>query len=451
MTVTESPPETPTIPHSREAEEAAIGAILINPNALYEINPFLKADDFYIHRHRWIYKACEYLDQTGQNIDMLTVTDYLDRKGLLVEVGGPAYLTGLINQVPSSLNAENYARIVQRHSIRRMMINSANNIAALAYNEKIEITEAVQDSIKEIAKLEVTALSKNNFITIGQLFSKVYDDVEQRSKDPKDVWGFKIGLPKFDKKTGGLETSQLIYLAGPPGAGKTWLDLGMSIELGKQAPGAVISLEMKQMMIGRRMLSGVTGVKTSAMKSGFVDEADFKQMADAIKDYENIPIHIDDSMYDTQKLKTTLAWMKGEYGIRWFTLDYALLLMDDANNETEQSKIISANLKRIVNDLDLCGIVLHSVTKIGMGDYDVPRMSDQRGSGQAIHDADLQMFLTPLYEKDSETTNLPIETKKKMVTLWNSKGREMEESKFRIHLIRKGNSPFWGEFTQPRY
>ena len=244
---------------------------------------------------------------------------------------------------------------------------------------------------------------------------------------------------------------ELAYLVGAPGVGKTWFDLGLSIELGKQAPGAIISLEMSRGTVGRRILSGMSGVSTRAMKSGRIKDDDWPLMSGAVESAFTYQVWVDDSSYDTGKLRATLARAKSEWGIQWFTLDYALLMLDKGRDETEQSKTISAGLKWIVKDLNLCGVVLHSVTKVGMGASEVPSMGDQRGSGQAIHDPDLQLFLTPLYKKDLEVKNLAPAVQEKMATLWCTKGRELEESRFKIHLTRRGTSPFWGEYSGAKY
>jgi replicative DNA helicase len=437
----------PSIPHSRDVEEAVLGSVLIDPNCLYDLETFLKENDFYIHRNRWIWNTFVALEFRGTDIDILTVSDELDRRGQLAEAGGPAYLTSLINVVPTSLNAINYGKIVHAHAVRRKLIEAANAIAQLGYDEAQDIEACVSKAVAETAALEVLSTSKNNFMQIGDLLTAVLVDVEERSKNPKEVWGLSTGLPKFDRKTGGLQLGELVYLVGQPGIGKTWLDLGLSMELGKQAPGAVISLEMKQMTIGRRILSGVSGVPSRGMKSGYLDDGDWPKLTDALDRCRKLPIWVDDSSYDTDKLRAVLAQAKSEWGIKWFTLDYALLLMDRGRDETEQSKVISANLKRIVHDLNLCGVVLHSVVKVGMDGSEQPSMASQRGSGQAIHDADLQLFITPPYEKDPAIEYLHKDKKARMATLWCTKGRELEESRFKIHLVRKGKSPFWAEFA----
>ena len=148
---TDSPaPAAPTIPHSREAEEAVVGAVLINPEAYYDVAQFLAADDFYIHRHQWIWEAYTRLHEQRIPTDLLTLSEELDRMGQLQEIGGSAYLTSLINQVPSSLNAESYGRIVEGHSIRRKMINAANKIASLAYSEENMIDTVMNEAEKAI-------------------------------------------------------------------------------------------------------------------------------------------------------------------------------------------------------------------------------------------------------------------------------------------------------------
>ena len=135
------PPESTTLPFSREAEEAVIGAVLINPEAYYDVAQFLRGEDFYIHRNRWIWDAFTQLQENRTPIDLLTVTENLEQGNRLGEIGGPAYLTTLINQVPSSLHAEAYGRIIQESAIRRRMLLSANEIANLAYDKEKPLTK----------------------------------------------------------------------------------------------------------------------------------------------------------------------------------------------------------------------------------------------------------------------------------------------------------------------
>lgn len=432
---------TTVLPHSREAEEAALGSVLINPGSLFEVS-YLAPRDFYIHRHQWIWDAFLKLSERRTEIDLVTVADELGRLGQLAEAGGPAYLTTLASQCPTSLNIRSYAGIIQQCSLRRKMVGAASKIANLAVDEEKSADQCLTEA--RVTLDSVQTLENHRLQTFGELLSETYSEIQVRSQNPKDVWGLATRLPKFDRETGGLHQGELVYLVGAPAVGKTWLELGWALELGKQAPGALFSLEMKKLAIGRRLLSGMSGVSTRSMKSGFVQNGDWPKLQQALDEYSHLPIMIDDSGYDTGQLRAALLWAKQEHGIRWFILDYALLLSDSGRDETEQTKIISANMKRIVNDLNLAGVVIHSVVKVGMSEHDEPNMADQRGSGQAIHDADLQVFLT----KVSKSVKATEEQKKKMATLWVSKSREMEQSKFSINLIRQGLSPFWGEYAE---
>src|SRR3990170_8999578 len=138
------------VPHSREAEEAVIGAVLINPEAYYDVAQFLQAEDFYIHRHRWIWQAFTRLHEQRVPIDFLTVSEELDQMGQLAEIGGPAYLTALINNVPTSLHAEAYGRVVEETAVRRRMLDAANQIAKLAYQEETGVEEVMNEAEKSI-------------------------------------------------------------------------------------------------------------------------------------------------------------------------------------------------------------------------------------------------------------------------------------------------------------
>ena len=153
-------PAAPTIPHNHDAEEAVIGCVLINPLAIYDML-FLKPEHFYIHRLRWIWKAMQTLEARRVPIDLLTVADDLERTGQLAEIGGPAFLTSLINQVPTSLNAEAYGRVVKADAIRRDMIDAANRIAQLAYDANMEIEQAVGEAVSATAALEVLSDGQN--------------------------------------------------------------------------------------------------------------------------------------------------------------------------------------------------------------------------------------------------------------------------------------------------
>src|SRR5688500_15694882 len=170
-------PTTQTaVPHSREAEEAVVGAVFINPEVYYDVAQFLSADDFYIHRHRWIWEAFTTPHEQRIPIDLSRVSDELDRRGQLSEVGGPAYLTSLVNQVPSSLNAESYGHMVEGYSIRRKMINAANQIASVAYNERTNVDDVLDEAEKAVFNVSERRL-KHDLQPISSVLSEYYDRI----------------------------------------------------------------------------------------------------------------------------------------------------------------------------------------------------------------------------------------------------------------------------------
>jgi replicative DNA helicase len=439
---------TPLMPHNRAAEEAVVGAVLINEAALYDA-AFLKTEAFYIHRLRWIWDAFKRMEARRVPIDILTVADELEKRGHLAEIGGSAYLTSLISQVPTSLNAKAYARVVESDHIRRLIISAANKSAQLAYNAALDIEDVIGQSNAANSGIELSQAGVGA-MQLRDVFSLTFDDVAERVKHPREVWGLATGIPKLDKETGGIQRGELGYLPGKSGVGKTWLMLGWGVEFGKQSPGVIISMEMQKLAIGRRLLSGVTSVSTRAMKSGFIEQGDMNKLTNAISEYDQCPVWLDDKVHTVDSLHSLLAWGKREFGWTWFILDYALLLRVPGKDEIEKTNYIAGGAKNIVQELDVAGLILHHMTKTG-GDSPSPDQGDMRGSQRQVDAADLQLFLTEFDEKDENVSRINPDQKKRMRTLRCTKGREVEDSKFKVHLVRRTPSPFWGEYAPQKY
>jgi replicative DNA helicase len=438
---------TTKLPQNPESEEALLGAVLINPEAFGDCSAFLTAEDFYIRRNGFVWAAIESLHRTGQPMDFLTIANELDRMGNLSEVGGPAHLTSLLNQSPSSLHAEAYARDVRQNAIRRRLIEAASKMAQDAYNETVDTDKALVDGQNSLN--ELMAHSTGHEVgTLAPVLSALHDEIKERAEHPRDVWGIPIGLPRFDQETGGQQLGEMTILAGEPGIGKTWFALGAALEMSKTTPGAFFSLEMRAPAIARRLLAGVSGIRSRALKTGHVEENDWVRLYKAIGSLEVLPFYLDDRARDTASLRATLARLKRERGITWFVADYMQLFGDEGKDDNERTKTISRELKHTCADLELAGIVINSVNKQGMdkGGSDAHAKSNMSGSGQAIHDADLVLFLTE-FQPDSNRIFYSEEEKKRMATLWVKKGRELEDPRVRVNLVRKQNSPFWGEMA----
>jgi len=252
----ESPVAEPqVVPSNREAEEAVIGAVLINPEAYYDVAQFLQPDDFYIHRNRWIWEAFTRLHERRSPIDFLTVSSELEQAGHLAEIGGPAYLTALVNQVPSSLHAEAYGRMVEEAAVRRKMLTAANEIAKLAYNQAQSVETVMDEAEKAIFGVGERRL-RRDVEPIQQVLSEYYDRIDQLSQRTDEIYGVPTGLIDIDRLLGGLQKSDLLIIAGRPGSGKT----GFLLSVAKNAAQkhkkhvAIFSLEMSNEQLVQRLI-----------------------------------------------------------------------------------------------------------------------------------------------------------------------------------------------------
>ncbi|MFC1936704.1 replicative DNA helicase, partial [Chloroflexota bacterium] len=203
------------VPHSREAEEAVIGAVLINAEAYYDVAEFLTAEDFYIHRHRWIWEAFTRLHESRSPIDFLTVSEELDQIGRLQELGGSAYLTSLINNVPSSLHAEAYGRLVEETAIRRRMIQAANQIAKAAYQEDLTVETAIDQAERAVFGVSERRLA-TDLQPIQRVLSDYYDRVGDLAARGDDIYGVPTGFADLNKILGGMQPSDFLIIAGRP-------------------------------------------------------------------------------------------------------------------------------------------------------------------------------------------------------------------------------------------
>ena len=214
-------PAPPSIPHSREAEEGVVGAVLINPECYYEVAEVVAPADFYIHRHRWIMEAVKGLMERKVPVDMLTVSEELDRMGQLAEIGGPAYLTRLIGGVPSSLNAASYARIVKEHEVARRMITAANDIAQLAYDvaKPMDMRMALAEKQWQAIRKDADAKS-SRLLGMKDLLSNAWDRMEAIAKLGRPP-GIISNFLDLDKILHGFKKGRYYLIAGRPGSGKT--------------------------------------------------------------------------------------------------------------------------------------------------------------------------------------------------------------------------------------
>lgn len=407
-------PASPTaVPHSREAEEAVVGAVFINQEVYYDIAQFLSADDFYIHRHKWIWEAFTSLHEQRIPIDLLTVADELERHGQLNEIGGPAYLTSLINQVPSSLNAESYGHIVEGYSIRRKMINAANQIASIAYNERTAVDEVMDEAEKAVFNVSERRL-KHDLVPIKKVASDFYDRIDDLAKRADEIVGVPTGFIDLDRMLTGLQPSDLLIIAGRPGQGKTgfMLSIAKNAGLTHKKHIAIFSLEMSNDQVVQRLISQETGIDSQRMRTGKLLENEWPLFTHAIEVFSDTHIYLDDTPAITpMQLRTKCRRLHMEFGLDLIIIDYLQLMGGDTrtDNRVQEVSYISRNLKVLARELNVPVLAAAQLSRAVEQRSDKrPVLSDLRESGSLEQDADIVMFIyrPDQYEKDTVKQNI---------------------------------------------
>ena len=406
-------PTAPSIPHSREAEEAVIGAVLINPEAYYDVAQFLQAEDFYIHRLRWIWEAFTRLHEQRIPIDLLTVTEELDRMTQLAEIGGPAYLTALVNQVPTSLHAEAYGKVIESHSIRRKMINAANQIASLAFNEESVIEDVMNESEKAVFNVSERRL-RHDLQPISAVLSEYYDRIDELSRRDEEIFGVPTGFIDLDRLLAGMQPSDLLIIAGRPAQGKTGflLSAARNTALTHKKHVAIFSLEMSNEQVAQRLLAQETGIDSQRLRTGKLNEDEWPLFTHAIEVLSDTRIFLDDTPAITPlQLRTKCRRLHMEHRLDLILVDYLQLMGGDSRSENRVQEVsyISRNLKVLARELNVPVLAAAQLSRAVEQRADKrPVLSDLRESGSLEQDSDIVMFIyrPDQYEKDTVKQNV---------------------------------------------
>jgi replicative DNA helicase len=401
------------VPQSREAEEAVLGAIMINPEAYYDVAEFLQATDFYIHRHRWIWEAFVRLHESRTPIDILTVTEELDQRGQLAEIGGPAFLTTLINNVPSSLHAEAYGRLVEQAAVRRGMLEAANKIAQLAYQQETSLDRVMDEAEKAVFGVSERRLTRD-LQPIQQTLSDYYDRISQLAARPDEIHGVPTGFIDLDKLLSGLQPSDLIIVAGRPGMGKT----GLALSIAKNAAQthkkhvAIFSLEMSNEQLVQRLISQETMIDSQRLRTGKLEETEWPLFTHAIEVLSGTRVFLDDTPAITPlQLRTKCRRLHLEYRLDLVIVDYLQLMSGDRpiDNRVQEVSFISRYLKVLARELNVPVLAAAQLSRAVEQRSDKrPVLSDLRESGSLEQDADIVMFIyrPEVYENDPAKENI---------------------------------------------
>jgi replicative DNA helicase len=337
----------------------------------------------------------------------------LERRGQLSEVGGPAYISSLINATPTSIHAEFYARIVERTGLLRRLIEAAGEIAKLAYDESQNADEVV-DRAEEIIFNVSARKSDRDLRPIRQVMDKFYDRIEYLHQHKGEIVGIATGLADLDKLLGGLQRSDMVVMAGRPGMGKTSLGLSIALQAARrwQKRVAIFSLEMSDEQLVQRLVSAETGIDSQRLRLGDIRQDEWPTFIQATNLLASAPIFIDDTpAISALELRSKSRRLHAEYGLDLLIVDYLQLMRGDFRSENRQQEIsfISRSIKSLARELNIPILALSQLSRQVESRHDKrPMLSDLRESGSIEQDADVVLFIyrDELYNPDSEYPNI---------------------------------------------
>ena len=385
-------------PHNRQAEEAVLGSVLINPESYFDVAQVLDADYFYIIRNRWIWEVFNHLHENRIPIDILTLSEELENRGQLEEIGGQAYLMMLINQTPSSLNAAAYAHIVEETSVRRRMLAAANEMAKLAYQEEKPVEDIINSAEKSIFDLSERRI-RRDLQPIQNVINDYYDRVSMLSQRSDEIFGVPTGLTDLDKLLGGLQKSDLLIIAGRPGTGKTGflLTIAKNAALKYKKHVAMFSLEMSNEQLVQRMIAQDTGINTQELRSGRIQDEHWDILTQSMENLSNSKIYLDDTPALTPiQMRTKCRRLHLEHHIDLVLVDYVQLMSGDTRNDNRVQEVsyISRNLKTLARELNVPVLAAAQLSRaVEQRNEKIPQLSDLRESGSLEQDADIVMFI----------------------------------------------------------
>jgi replicative DNA helicase len=387
-------------PQAVELEEAVLGAIMLEKDAVLSVLDVLKPESFYKESHQKIYRAIVDLSMQEKAIDILTVTEELKKKKELEEIGGPLYITQLTSKVASAAHLEFHARIVQQKFIQRELIRVSSSIQKMAFDETIDVDDLLDQAESDLFDIAEGNIKKET-ARINVLIKEALHQIEEAAKREDHLSGVPSGYTKLDRITSGWQKSDLIIIAGRPSMGKTAFVLSMArnIAVEHNRPVAFFSLEMSSMQLVTRLIVSETELPSNRIRNGRLEEYEWKQLEYKIKSIVDAPIYIDDTpAISIFELRAKCRRLRVQHHVEMIVIDYLQLMTglgDTKGNREQEVSTISRALKSIAKELDVPVVALSQLNRsveLRSGNKR-PQLSDLRESGAIEQDADLVLFI----------------------------------------------------------
>jgi len=402
-----------TMPHNLDAEKSVLGSMFLSKYALQKSLEALNKDLFYLDSHSKIFQAMQSLTEKNTPLDVTTLTEELENRKELKQIGGVEYLTEIINFVPTAANVDEYIRIVEEKSILRRLIEEATQIITSGYNQQEDISEVLDNAEKKILNV-VKTKKGTEFRSIQEVLLKTQSDLEKLSQRKSEITGIPTGYYDLDKVTSGFHENELIIIAARPAMGKTAfaLNLATNIALNTEKAVALFNMEMSGEQLAMRMLSSVGQIDGYKLKSGKLEHNDWKKFNEAMSRLAESKLFIDDTAGMTiSEIKAKCRRLyNSENGLGIVIIDYLQLISGSARyagNRQQEVSEISRSLKTLAMELNVPVIALAQLSRTVEGREDKrPLLSDLRESGSIEQDADIVAFL---YRDDYYTKEISID------------------------------------------
>jgi replicative DNA helicase len=388
-------------PHSIESEQSLLGGLMLDHKSWDKIADIVSEPDFYRKDHKLIFSAIASLAEEANPCDVVTVSEWLDNRGELEAAGGLEYIASLANETPGAANARSYAKILRERSMLRSLISAGNEISGAAFasdgRTAAEIVDDAERLVFEIA--ESGSRGRSGFKSLKQILPEAVDRIDVLHQSDGDITGISSGFAEFDKLTAGLQTGDLVIVAGRPSMGKTTFAVNMAenAAIGAKVPTAIYSMEMPAQQLAFRMISSLGRVDQTHLRTGKFPDEDWSRINTAVQLMSDAPIFIDDTPgLSPTEIRARARRLQREHGLGLIVVDYLQLMAVPGNKENRATEIseISRSLKALAKELSLPVVALSQLNRSVEQRTDKrPVMSDLRESGAIEQDADVIIFI----------------------------------------------------------
>ncbi|MCX6804605.1 MAG: replicative DNA helicase [Patescibacteria group bacterium] len=400
-------------PQNPQAEASLLGSLLMDKDAIIKIADVVHIDDFYVDKNSHIFESILSLYEKREPLDVVTLSEELDKQGTLKSMGGASYLTELVNGVPSAAHVVQYAQFVAQKATLRRLIKASSQINTMAYDEDQPLDSLLDNAEKTLFDVSQKHL-RQNFVSIKDVLAESFDRLDSLHKDKESLRGVPTGFSGIDNLLAGLQKSDLIILAARPSMGKTSLALNIAQNVATKegVPVGVFSLEMSKEQLIDRLLASEAGIDSWKLRTGSLEDKDFEKLNKAMGVLSEAPIYIDDSaMANVMEMRTKARRLQSEHDLGLIVIDYLQLMSgrNSSENRVQEISEISRGLKGMARELNVPVIALSQLSRsVEQRSPKIPQLSDLRESGSIEQDADVVMFIyrEDYYEKDSEKKNI---------------------------------------------